>query len=184
MRQVSCWVNVRGLSRCGRPLKAWKYSTARFCRSGSRLKPTQPSRFAHSCTRITPGRMVAQARSAQNLFVRPRGGRRLPRGRASGTYSPDVPRVCRVLSGCPSLFWAVPRQSPGGPALWRLRAAGRAMARPAPLRAVEVVLYGGLLGLGAVGVVSAGQWNALPAESLLEVVMIAATALCLSRPDG
>ena len=79
---------------------------------------------------------------------------------------------------------AVPRQPPGGPALWRLRAAGRAMARPAPLRAVEVVLYGGLLGLGAVGVVSAGQWNALPAESLLEVVFIAATALCLSRPDG
>jgi hypothetical protein len=54
---------------------------------------------------------------------------------------------------------------------------------PAP-SAVEIVLYAGLLVLAAVGVVSPGTWNLLPAESLLEGVFILATALCLSRMDA
>ena len=45
------------------------------------------------------------------------------------------------------------------------------------------MLYGGVLGLAVVGVLSAGAWNVLPAESLLEGVFILTTAFCVARPN-
>jgi hypothetical protein len=73
-----------------------------------------------------------------------------------------------------------------GPSVSRKPARGRAdrSERDTPPRAVEVVLYGALLGLAVVGLGSPGQWNMLPAETILEAAFILATALSMSRVDA
>lgn len=50
--------------------------------------------------------------------------------------------------------------------------------------AVELILYGSLLGLAVVGLLSPGRYNLLPAETILEGVLILTTGLLMSRVDA
>jgi len=50
--------------------------------------------------------------------------------------------------------------------------------------AVELILYGSLLGLAVVGLLSPGRYNLLPAQTILEGVLILATGLLMSRIDA
>lgn len=65
-----------------------------------------------------------------------------------------------------------------------------ATARPRPLpstprpRPVELLLYSALFALAAVGLLSPGEYNALPAESILEAVFALATVLSMARFDA